>query len=109
MKKQHALVTGRCARLPTKPTAAALAAAAFLALASPASHALEFQVDNPDLKAYFPNTDDSNRNFKRGLVSNRLDLLSEFDAAYKGFGVRVSAAAWRDSVHLRSNDHVTAW
>ncbi|HSV47001.1 MAG TPA: DUF1302 family protein, partial [Ramlibacter sp.] len=55
---------------------------------------------------YFPNTDDGNRNFKRGLVSNRLDLLSEFDVAYKGFGVRMSAAAWRDSVYLRStNDH----
>ena len=34
---------------------------------------------------------------KKGLVSARLDLLSEFDAVWrKDFGLRVSAAAWYD-------------
>jgi hypothetical protein len=34
---------------------------------------------------------------KRGLVSERVDLLSEFDAVYRNdFGVRVSGAAWYD-------------
>lgn len=54
---------------------------------------------------YFPNTDDGDRNFKRGLISNRLDVLSEFDATYRGFGGRVSGAAWYDSVYNRRNDN----
>lgn len=34
---------------------------------------------------------------KKGVVSNRLDLLSEFDAVWrKDFGFRLSAAAWYD-------------
>lgn len=52
-----------------------------------------------------PNMDDGDRNFDRGLVSNRIDLLSEFDASYKGFGFRVSGAAWYDEVYNRSNDN----
>lgn len=43
------------------------------------------------------NNDDGNRNFDKGTVSNRLDLLSEVDFIYKGaHGFRVSAAAWVD-------------
>ena len=35
---------------------------------------------------------------KRGIVSKRLDLLSEFDAVYKKeYGLRISAAAWYDA------------
>ena len=52
---------------------------------------------------YFPNTDDGSRNFKRGLISNRLDILSELDLTYKNVGMRVSAAAWYDSVYHKSN------
>src|SRR5256885_2049766 len=50
--------------------------------------------------------DDGDRNFKNGgLTSNRLDLLSELDLVYrKNYGLRVSAAAWYDSVYNRSND-----
>ena len=51
------------------------------------------------------NNDDGDRNFGRGLISNRLDLLSEFDAVYRGFGARVSGAAWADSAYLGRNDH----
>ena len=53
---------------------------------------------------YFPNTDDGSRNFKRGLISNRLDLLSELDVSYRGFGARVSAAGWYDTVYQRGHN-----
>jgi hypothetical protein len=53
------------------------------------------------------NGDDGDRNFKRGgLISNRLDLLSELDLVYrKSFGMRVSAAAWYDAVYNKTNDN----
>jgi len=42
-----------------------------------------------------------NDNFRnRGIVSKRVDLLSEFDAVYrKDFGLRLSAAAWYDAAY----------
>ena len=44
-----------------------------------------------------PNSDDGDRNFSSGIVSNRLDLLSEADLVYKKkYGIRVSGAAWYD-------------
>lgn len=52
-----------------------------------------------------PNTDDGDRNFDQGIISNRVDLLSELDLVYKGFGARVSGAAWYDSVYHNSNDN----
>ena len=55
-----------------------------------------------------PELDDGDRNFKKGLVSNRLDLLTEFDGAYKQVGFRVSGAAWYDSVYNTSNDNNSA-
>lgn len=51
------------------------------------------------------NLDDGDRNFGRGLSSNRFDLLSEFDAQKDGFGVRLSAAGWYDALYQRSNDN----
>ena len=47
-----------------------------------------------------------NDNFRqRGLVSKRLDLLSEFDAVYKKeHGVRISAAAWVDAAYRGTTD-----
>lgn len=60
---------------------------------------------DPASPGYFPNTDDGSRNFKRGLVSNRLDILSELDVAYKNVGFRVSAAGWYDSVYQGRNDN----
>ncbi|CAI06297.1 conserved hypothetical protein [Aromatoleum aromaticum EbN1] len=51
------------------------------------------------------NTNDGDRNFSRGLISNRLDLLSEFDLRYRNnMGIRVSGAAWYDQVYNESND-----
>lgn len=53
-----------------------------------------------------PNIDDGDRNFGRGLVSSRLDLLSEFDVRYrKDYGLRLSAAGWYDSVYNQGNDN----
>jgi hypothetical protein len=52
-----------------------------------------------------PNFDDGDRNFNKGLISNRVDLLSEFDLKYKDFGLRVSGAAWYDDVYNGRNDN----
>ncbi len=50
-----------------------------------------------------PNQGDGDSNFsKKGMVSNRLDLLSDFDLSYKeNYGFRVSGAAWYDEVYNR--------
>lgn len=47
------------------------------------------------------NTDDGDRNFHRGLISNRADLLSELDVTYQQMGIRLSGAAWYDTVYNR--------
>lgn len=52
-----------------------------------------------------PNLNDGDLNFAGGLISNRLDLLSEFDLNYKQLGMRLSGAAWYDDVYNRWNDH----
>lgn len=70
-----------------------------------------FRVDGQDPallsgNAFSANTDDGNRNFKPGLISNRVDWMSEFDAVYQQrYGMRVSAAAWYDSVYNTYNDN----
>lgn len=52
--------------------------------------------------------DDGNNNFGRGLVSSRLDLLSELDLSWRNtFGARVSAAAWYDQVYSQGTDNTT--
>ncbi|WP_439253890.1 DUF1302 domain-containing protein [Pseudomonas monteilii] len=52
-----------------------------------------------------PNLDDGDRNFDRGLISNRLDILSELDIKYKDVGARLSAASWYDNVYSKHNDN----
>lgn len=113
-------------RLPRPRTAMRATAAAVVLLTSQA-HAFQIETDNPDLEMSWnntvkystayrldnplpelianPNQDDGDRNFNKGLIQSRFDLLSEFDAKYKNFGLRVSAAAWRDSAYLGTNDH----
>ncbi len=96
------------------------------------AHAFEIDMGDPDLRVRWDNTikysnawrvkdqnsklvdgasalnqDDGDRNFDKGLISNRLDLLSEFDVTYKNFGARLSGAAWYDDVYNRSNDNST--
>ncbi len=51
------------------------------------------------------NGDDGDRNFSTGIISNRIDLLSELDITYQKFGARVTAAAWYDDVYNQSNDN----
>ncbi|MGI1672162.1 MAG: DUF1302 domain-containing protein [Neptuniibacter sp.] len=51
------------------------------------------------------NHDDGNRNFDKGLVSNRLDLLTELDVVYKNTGFRVSGAAWYDDQYHGVTDN----
>lgn len=52
------------------------------------------------------NADDGNRNFDKGIVSNRLDLLSEMDLVYKGaYGIRASGAFWKDWAYSGDLDH----
>jgi len=52
-----------------------------------------------------PNWDDGDRNFDPGLISNRLDLLSEFEATYGDFGLRLSGDGWYDTVYHQKNDN----
>lgn len=49
--------------------------------------------------------DDGDRNFRKGLISSRVDWFTEFDATYKNVGMRVSGAAWYDDVYNRGNDN----
>ena len=102
-------------------------------LAAPAAQAIEIDTGNPDwtlrwdntvkyslmqrLKSASPtlsaqppltvNQDDGDNNFKKGLVSNRLDLLTELDLAGPGYGARVSGAAWYDSVYNGKTDNTS--
>ena len=61
---------------------------------------------NPDSRIMSnPNYDESDGKFnkKGSVVTNRVDVLSEFDMNYrKQFGVRVSAAGWYDNAY---DDH----
>jgi hypothetical protein len=60
---------------------------------------------NPALLAN-ANADDGDRNFNKGLISNRVELLSELDAsAANGLGLRVSALGWYDAVYNQRNDN----
>jgi len=52
------------------------------------------------------NTNDGDLNFDNGLISNRLDLLSEFNLSYKRlYGFRVSGAGWYDTVYHDDTDN----
>jgi hypothetical protein len=53
---------------------------------------------------FFANGDDGDRSIKQGgQISNRFDLLSEMDISYRGYGLRVSGAAWYDSIYWRGH------
>jgi hypothetical protein len=90
-------------------------------------HAVDFDTGNQDFKIRFDtnvkysnawrvkdqqnklvadsNLDDGDRNFNKGIISNRLDLFSEFDVSYQKVGARVSGAAWYDDVYNKGNDN----
>jgi len=92
------------------------------------SQAFQFETSNPDLEVRWDNSlrynamfrvekadkdiasaplfDDSTLSFDRGLVSNRIDLVSELDVIWNGQnGFRISGAAWYDSVYHNDSDH----
>lgn len=52
-----------------------------------------------------PNADDGNRSFDKGLISNRVSLLTEADFQYKNVGAFVRASAFYDDAYYGSNDH----
>ena len=112
-------------RAPTPPPTRN-AAALVLALVASGAYAADFDTGIPELSLRWdntvkysaarrlaqplpsllgnPNTDDGDRNFHKGLISNRFDLFSELDLVYKNtMGFRLSGAAWYDPVYLRSN------
>jgi hypothetical protein len=60
---------------------------------------------NPAVDPGTINEDDGDNNFRRGLMSNRLDLLAELDVTGTHFGARISGNAWYDRVYTRTNDN----
>jgi hypothetical protein len=66
-----------------------------------------FRVDKRDGELLSnPNLDDGDRYFSTGLISNRGELFSELDLVHSsGFGARVSANGWYDTVYNRDNDN----
>jgi hypothetical protein len=53
-----------------------------------------------------PNHNDGDSNFDVGIVSSRLDLLSEMDVVYKkNFGIRLSGAGWYDPIYRMGLDN----
>lgn len=115
---------------PTQRLRAVAAAAWLAALSAPQAQAFQIDTGNPDLKLSWdntlkygtafrlkkqsdvlldPNHDDGNRNFNRGLISNRIDLLTEADVQYGNFGARVSGSAWYDSVYNSDTDNTSAF
>lgn len=107
--------------------------AAAVALACSQAQAFEFDTSNPELKMRWDNTlkystiyrlhdpdsaqitryegspaGDGDRNFKKGIASNRLDLLTEFDLVHAGNkGLRISGTGWYDDVYQHGNDNTT--
>lgn len=65
---------------------------------------------DPAVNPAAPNLNDGDAAFKKGdLITNRLDLLSEFDMTAKDrhqSGLRISAAAWYDRVYRGSHEPV---
>lgn len=124
MKKENCI--GAACKLPT------LTVATLAALALPSAYA--FQVDtgdselkvnwdntvkysaawrlsNPDqtvaISAVNPNVDFGDVGHKKGLINNRIDLLSELDVSYRNLGFRVSGAAWYDAEYDKSTNDYT--
>lgn len=107
-----------------------LTLAGTLVLGIPCAQAFEISTGNPDLSLRWDNTlkyssawrlkdqssrlasdsvarnqDDGDRAFDKGLISNRLDILSELDIGYREFGVRVSGAGWFDTEYQKDTDN----
>lgn len=124
-----ALIPAAVLRGEHPPFALSLAAL-MLGMLGSTANAFELDSGNPDLRMRWDNTlkyssawrvegqsdkltqgqtslnlDDGDRNFGKGLISSRLDLLSEFDITYQNVGARVSGAAWYDDVYNKQTDN----
>jgi hypothetical protein len=116
----------------TMPPISSLAVAVAMTMACGNAQAFKFDTGNDDLKVRWDNTfkystiyrlhdpdeeqlaeyipsgaGDGDYNFNKGIASNRLDWLTEFDVTKGNMGARVSAAAWYDSVYSKGNDNDT--
>ena len=116
-----------CAAQPLRRRAAAMAVAAALASFAGGAYAFEIDTGNPDISMRWDNTfrynlgmrvegrdqnignyflaDEGTYSFdKNKVVTNRLDVLSEFDFVWrKSLGFRVSAAGWYDNAYDGKN------
>jgi hypothetical protein len=123
--------TKQARRSDLRRTALAAASAVLCASFCASANAFEFDTGNDDLQVRLDNTirynlgrrierqnssillnlnaDDGDRNFSKGsTVTNRLDLLTEFDVVYqKKFGARVSAASWYDRAYSGGFDNTS--
>jgi hypothetical protein len=121
----------RAAGIVLRRTMLGAAVAAAIAATTPA-RAFEIPLDNPDLVMRWdntvrynigmraqgqdqnilknPNFDDGDRNFSgHSIVTNRVDVLSEFDVVWQRmFGARVSAAGWYDAAYSNLDNTNTA-
>ena len=107
-----------------RPLRRSLLASAILAASMPAAHAFEVDTGSEDWAVRFdntvkynygvrtesadkrmlgtPNNNDGDYNFRKSgtNITNRVDLLSEFDVVYQNaMGFRVSAASWYDKAY----------
>ncbi len=127
MRRENELCSDLRAR--TLQGGTCMAVATLLAL--PLAHSAEIETGNPNLKVRWDNTikytggfrvkersvalandmaqggnqGDGDSNFGKGLISNRLDLLSELDLTYQNVGARISGAAWYDTVYNRATSN----
>ncbi|WP_256832343.1 DUF1302 domain-containing protein [Pseudomonas sp. Pse1] len=122
------MVTRKPAALRRAPFTLTIAAG--LVLGMPVAQAFQVDTGNPDFSLRWDNTvkysaawrtqnpssklsegrvalnqDDGDRAFKKGLISNRTDILSELDMSFKNVGARLSGAAWYDSSYQHDNDN----
>ncbi len=76
-----------------------------------AKYSLGYRLKNPQSPLTGAPTDgtanenDGDNNFKRGLISHRVDLLGEFDVSSTWGGVRISGTGFYDDVYRRHNDN----
>lgn len=121
------MTNSRTVHRPATPFRLTLAAA--LVLGVPVAQAFEIDTGNRDVYLRWDNTvkystafrleeqsdeliygtgglngNDGDLNFDQGLISNRVDILSELDIGYKNFGARFSGAAWYDDVYHQKTD-----
>jgi hypothetical protein len=129
---------GRGSLRATLQYATALSVVFAGALALPrAAQAYEFESNIPDLSASWTNTvtysnelrldnpsptldgangdpnalnqNDGDNNFKSGLVSNRVNVLSDFKIKYQNVGAELSGAGFYDSIYNQKNDNTGAY